>query len=394
MTDETTCQGHAFHSSFKSGKASGTFVIHSGGITFHNSQAKVTLPLDGLSCETGGAGDRLVFFSHPLQPGWKLFSSDLSLLENPVLQQVPAILEQLCRMQKKQRTNRGVLVAVLAMLVLLPVLFLANLDLLSAPAARLVPTEWEQKLGEQVLKQYRIQHHFLAQEEADRLLQPLVEPLIQASEDQRFTFRFHINRDEQVNAFALPGGYVVINSGLILKAESAEELLGVLAHEMSHVTEQHGVRNIIGSAGIYLTINAILGDMTGLLAVIADAAPFLVNQRYSRGFETAADEKGAALLLKANVDPRGLASFFEKLKKEEEKRMKEMAGEENSDLAKTALSLISTHPATDDRIAHLEELTSTPQSARFRDLRVPMENLQQAVKEFVTNNEKESYDEG
>jgi predicted Zn-dependent protease len=249
--------------------------------------------------------------------------------------------------------------------------------------------EWEENLGEQVLKQYRINHHFYDQKQAEQLLQPLVQPLLDANTDKRFTFRFHINRDEQVNAFALPGGYVVINSGLILRAETPEELLGVVAHEMAHVTEQHGMRNIIGSAGIYLTVNAILGDVSGLLALIADAAPFLLNQRYSRSFETTADEKGAALLLAANVDPRGLTRFFEKLKEEEEKRLKEMTGEDNQTLAKTTLSMISTHPATEDRIAHLEKITAVPKHATFRDLDEPFLHLQDAIKRFVTHSDQE-----
>src|SRR5690606_24845434 len=129
--------------------------------------------------------------------------------------------------------------------------------------------------------------------------------------------------------------------------------------------------------------------MTGLLALIADAAPFLINQSYSRGFETEADEKGVALLERANIDPRGLTSFFEKLREEEEKRLKEMAGDDNQDLAEATLSLISTHPATEDRIAHLEKITQPKPGQRFRDLDEPFLHLQDAVKQFVTNSEQE-----
>ena len=389
MTQETHYQGHAFHDSFKNGRASGTLSIGDAQIRFSNDQAEVSLPLQGLRCELGGASDRLIFFNHPSRPDWKLYTTDRAVLADPRLQQIPDVHAQLQKARQKHVINWSVFAAIAAVIVLIPTLLLFNMDALSGVAARHIPVEWEEGLGEQVLKQYRINNHFYDQDKAEQLLRPLIQPLLDANSDKRFTFRFHINRDEQVNAFALPGGYVVINSGLILKAETPEELLGVVAHEMAHVTEQHGMRNIIGSAGIFLTVNAILGDVSGLLALIADAAPFLLNMSYSRGFETEADEKGAALLLAADIDPRGLARFFEKLKEEEDRRLKEMAGEDNQELAKGALAMLGTHPATEERIAHLEDITEVPANAHFRDLDEPFLHLQDAIKQFVTHSDQE-----
>lgn len=389
MTQETHYQGHAFHDSFKNGRASGTLSISDTQIRFNNDQAEVSLPLQDLRCALGGASDRLIFFNHPSRPDWKLYTTDRAVLADPRLQQIPDIRAQLQKAKQKHVINWGVFAAIAAVIVLIPTLLLFNMDALSGAAARHIPLEWEEGLGEQVLKQYRINNHFYEQDKAEKLLQPLIQPLLDANTDKRFTFRFHINRDEQVNAFALPGGYVVINSGLILKAETPEELLGVVAHEMAHVTEQHGMRNVIGSAGIFITVNAILGDVSGLLALLADAAPLLLNMSYSRSFETESDEKGAALLLAADIDPRGLTRFFEKLKEEEERRLKEMAGEENQELAKGALAMISTHPATEDRIAHLEKITQVPANAHFRDLDEPFLHLQDAIKQFVTNSDQE-----
>lgn len=389
MTDVTQYEGHAFHHSFSNGRASGQITISANAIKFHNAQAEIHFPIDGAQCSLGGASDRLIFISHPSQPEWKLYTSDRTLLNDPWLQHNAAISTQLQKARKTHLFNWGVFAAVAALIILVPALLLFNMDGLSAPIARHIPVEWEQKLGEQVFNQYRINNHFMNDKKADTLLQPLVQPLVNANPDKRFEYHFYINRDEEVNAFALPGGYVVINSGLIIKAETPEELLGVVAHEISHVTEQHGLRNIIGSAGIYLTINAMLGDMTGLLALIADAAPFLINQSYSRGFETEADEKGVSLLQAADINPEGLASFFEKLKAEEEKRLKEMAGDDNQDLAKATLSMISTHPATEDRIAHLQKLVQAQPDQQYRDLDEAFLHLQDAVKHFVTENDQE-----
>ena len=88
---------------------------------------------------------------------------------------------------------------------------------------------------------------------------------------------------------------------------------------------------------------------------------------------------------RAQIDPQGLVTFFETLKQEEEKKLKELAGEDNSELAKGTLSLLSTHPATDDRIAQLRDLIAGQPHQRQRDLQPDFANLQTAVKAFVTH---------
>ncbi|HVK98314.1 MAG TPA: M48 family metallopeptidase, partial [Dongiaceae bacterium] len=327
---------------------------------------------------------RLLFIQHPSKPDWKLYTSDRTILDDPHLHSLPSLQTRLKQAKSRHRLNWGIFAAVMVAILALPVGLLLGMDRITGVLARQVPVEWEQQLGDTAFKQFKVNGHFLPDKQAEELLEPLIRPLLDANDDQRFKFRFHISRDDEVNAFALPGGQVVINSGLILKADNASELLGVVAHEMMHVTEQHGMRNIMGTAGIYLTVNAVLGDMSGLLAVVADAAPFLINQTYSRGFESAADRHGVALLHEAQIDPAGLTRFFEKLKQEEEKRLKELAGEDNSELAQAGLSLLSTHPATDDRIQQLQELIAEQPHQRHRDLDEAFLHLQDAVKQYVT----------
>lgn len=377
-------EAHAFHAMFKNGRASGTLTISAGTVHFSNDQGEVQFPLQGADISQGGASDRLLFISHPSQPDWKLYTSDRSILDNLHLRALPALQQRLQKAKNRHRLNWSIFAAVLACIVALPLGLILGMDSITGVLARHVPLEWEQQLGDTAFKQFKVNGHFMADKEAQALLEPLVQPLLDANPDKRFQYRFYISRDDEVNAFALPGGHVVINSGLILKADDASEMLGVVAHEIAHVTEQHSIRNIMGTAGIYLTVNAVLGDMSGLLALIADAAPFLINQTYSRNFETAADRKGVELLHAAQIDPQGLAQFFEKLKLEEEKRLKEMAGEDNGELVKTGLSLISTHPATEDRIENLQELIAAQPHQRHRDLDEPFLHLQDAVKNYVT----------
>lgn len=382
--------GHAFHSTFKNGRASGEITITDIHIQFQNQQGQVRFAISGANFKLGGASDRLLFISHPTQPDWNLYTSDLNILKHPALHNDPEVQQQIAQVKNKKRLAWGVFGSAALLLLAIPLSVIFFMDNITASLSQHVPTEWEQKLGETAFAQYQMGQDFLDEQDTDTLLTPLTGPLLNAIDSDRYEYHFHISSDDAVNAFALPGGYIVINSGLILKADSADELLGVVAHEISHVTEQHSVRNIMGTAGTYLTINAVLGDMTGLLAVMADAAPFLINQSYSRDFETEADEKGLALLHKAAINPQGLVTFFDKLRQQEQEQLEELAGEENSGAVKTTLQFLSTHPATEDRIEHLRARIDALPHQRNLDLDHAFTQLQERVKRFVAQEDEES----
>ena len=274
-------------------------------------------------------------------------------------------------------------------IIAIPLLIVMQMDGISATVAEHVPPEWEEELGETAFAQYQRGQQFMEDAQAKELLAPLTTPLLEALNDERFEYRFYISGDDVVNAFALPGGYIVINSGLILKADSAEELLGVVAHEIAHVSEQHSIRSIIGTAGVYITISAVLGDMSGIFAILADAAPFLIRQSYSRGFESEADEIGLALLHDAQINPQGLVTFFEKLMEIEAEQKEDMGEEYNNETVQSTLAFLSTHPATEDRIEHLEKRIAQLPHQRHRDFDQEFLRLKERVKQFVAHEEEE-----
>src|SRR5690606_12641073 len=105
MTETSTYPGHAFHASFKNGRASGQISISASGVRFSNDSASVQLPLHGLQCSLGGASDRLIFLSHASEPAWKLYTSERALLNDPHLQQVPSIRTQLQKAKQKHVMN-------------------------------------------------------------------------------------------------------------------------------------------------------------------------------------------------------------------------------------------------------------------------------------------------
>jgi len=378
---------HAFHDSLPRGRSSGQLTLTPLGIRFSNGKQEVILPYNQLQISLGGASKRLVFFAHPHFSDWSIYSNDLSIIKDPILNSKSKIARQLSAVRKSRFFNWSVTLGVLAILVLIPVMLLISMDSMTAVLAKRVPITWEEKIGQESFQQYQIEHALMEDAESRKSLDSLTSLLTEQVETQ-YTFRIFISNDPVLNAFALPGGYIVLNSGLILAAESAEELLGVLAHEMAHVTEQHGIRNVMGSIGIYLTVQTLLGDASGLLAALADVAPLLLNQKYSRRFESEADALGFKLLIQANIDPRDMVRFFERVLAEQKKQMDtlEDSGEMGKILVST-LGYLSSHPATEERIAEINQKIDL-KTGTYRNLQTEFMHLQNVVRNFVSEFEQ------
>jgi beta-barrel assembly-enhancing protease len=364
-SSEKAYPAHAFHPGLPNGRASGDLRVSQAGFEFVSGEHVMTAPLAGAQLKLGGASDRLVFLTHPHAPEWSIYTSDRSILDDPALTSAPELTGSLRTIRMKRANAAAKLVIAAAVVLGAPLALLANMGSLTALAARQIPPSWEETLGEAAYGQYRIQAEMIEDARTAELLRQLTDALTGAMGPSPYTFRFHVARNPALNAFALPGGYIVMHSELILRAQTASELLGVLAHEMAHVTKQHGTRNLIASAGAAVTIQALLGDASGLLSAVATAAPFLLTQKYSRGFEREADREGFELLQRAGVDATGMLSFFEKVKAEEEKAAAKVREELGDGALLTGTpEFLSTHPAADSRIEAMRELVERQSGAR------------------------------
>src|SRR2546425_8577609 len=159
--------------------------------------------------------------------------------------------------------------------------------------------------------------------------------------DAKVPFTIKVVESDEINAFALPGGFFYVNSGLILAADDESELAGVMAHEIAHVAARHGTEN--ASKGQLVNIASIplifLGGVGGF--AIRQAAGFLIPMQFlqfSRKAEAEADYLGVEYLYKAGYDPGAAVSFFEKLQAKESARPGSVS------------KMFSTHPPTGDRI--------------------------------------------
>lgn len=391
-------EGHAFHDAFAKGKASGTITIDASAVRFRNDAGNVAFPLAGVKARLGGASDRLVFFEHPDYPDWQLYTSDRSVLKNPHFQQHKGLSRQVAGARRLRVFNWSVLGAVASLVVAVPLLFILYMDVVTGWIAPTLPAEWEESLGESALAQYKINQNMIETDAAKASLQTLIAPVLESADTSRYDFKVYIANDSELNAFALPGGYIVLNSGLLLRAENADEVLGVLAHEIAHVTEQHGVRQIMARAGLVLTVQALVGDVNGIMAMISAAAPLLLSQSYSRDFESDADKRGFDLLEKANINPNGLVSFFEKIIEEEARRREALEDEDSQAVIDNLMPLLSSHPATQERIENMESMIADSKG-NYRNLDKEFLALQEQVREAVAampqddNREKDDLNE-
>jgi predicted Zn-dependent protease len=216
--------------------------------------------------------------------------------------------------------------------------------------AELIPAGIEEQLGRATMTQLAVPTQLCSSEPIKRPVDEIVERLSGALNRNEYTFRVSILDDPTVNAFAVPGGYIVLFRGLVERTESPDELAGVLAHEMQHVTQRHSLKGMIRAAGIVSLLSLITGDTSA----IAAAAGQLTHLSFQRADEEDADREGMRVLQRARLDAAGMVHMYQKL------------GQEAPDIVGPARYL-STHPQTADRVEKLKILSA---EARYQPVPV------------------------
>jgi beta-barrel assembly-enhancing protease len=326
----------------------GTLTVLTDGVRFESATVNGTLPMAGLVVRRGGHNGEQVFFEHPQMPGWSIYSSDPALSRDPLLRVQPDVAKQLRGAERSRKSTPAPVKIALFLLALFfgsLVLLWTQKDRIAEYIANKIPVEWETKFGDQMFRQFESEGKILKDSVWDGPMSNITARLLPIVEKSGYEFKFHILSDTNVNAFAIPGGHVVILTGLLETADSAEEIAGVLAHELAHVTRRHSLRNIIKSAGLVVTLQALIGDASGLFGLATEASRYLLQQKFSRDFEREADETGWSYLVAANIDPRGMTRFFEK--------MREMIAKSGMASMEGSLSLVNTHPTSQERIDRL-----------------------------------------
>jgi predicted Zn-dependent protease len=352
------------HSSLPGGRASATLTLTTSDAKITSEDASLSFPLRNLEIKRGGANNALVFLSHPSHPEWCVFTSDKTVLKALRESKNTEVSRQACALTRSRSYGWIALCLFLAVVIGAGV----GIFMLRDPATRLlanmVPPSWERRLGEAVYAGIKRDSDIIEDQTLTKEFTDLLTPLLEVAKDSGYTFDVHISDSSDVNAFALPGGIIVVNKGAILKVDRLEMLLGVLAHEISHVTLQHSTRQVITVFGLYIVVDFVLGNIFGTIAAVSQGAAFLLQQGFSREAEHEADISGLLYLEKANINPQGMIDFFALLQKEYEE-----SPIPGLDTLEGSLNFLSTHPDTNSRIQYLtERIKSQPPRGVFRAL--------------------------
>jgi beta-barrel assembly-enhancing protease len=345
ITDQVF-EAHAFHPDLGQEALEGTITCSARSLVFSADDTVVEIPASQLVAEFENIGDGRLIFRNGLRQDWTLITSDFSVLE---LRSVPYLAQLAARVESqlvRREVTRRVRIALLFFAgcgVALALGMLAVSAMVQSIVGRISP-EMEAQLGKEALKEFKEDLEVIDDPQRVAALAATAKPLLEALPGQR-EWHFYIVQTEMLNAVALPGGHILVTRGLLERVERPEELLGIVAHEVAHVTKRHGFRKQISAVGPFLVFQIFMRGRSGVMAVVGGGSALLVEQSFSQEYEKEADEVGWAYLVAANIDPRGMISVFRKLKAAE-------AAQGNVGLLLP--TAFQSHPDVNKRIARLE----------------------------------------
>lgn len=255
-----------------------------------------------------------------------------SLCAEPAIAAAPQF-SALNAAQRKKSLARSVGWIAIATFLLIPVLLLSifiwQADRIAVAIASRIPIAQEVQLGEQAFASLRGE---LVLQDSGPTYDAVTLIGKRLSQGSAYNYRFHVAQSDVVNAFALPGGIVVVNTGLIAATRRPEELAGVLAHELQHVELRHSLQAMVKELGLRGVWLLATGDNGG--TALGSAALQLSSLKFSRDAEAQADARGFDVLIANRIDPRGMIDFFNVMAQQD---------------GATSPAFLSTHPASANR---------------------------------------------
>jgi beta-barrel assembly-enhancing protease len=313
-------------------------------LQFRSDSVSEEIPMETMEVEFEEDGSR-IYFKDPARPGLSIFTSDQTILKHPAMRHASQAQAQLTTVLGRRETNRALrLTAYFIVFCIAATWFCSvSLSFMVRTIASWVPMAWEEKFGEEQIAKLRGEGRLIDDTNKVAQLAALAQPLIKVLPENRRNLKFYILDNDEPNAFALPGEYVVVHKGLLEMVDTPEQLLGVLAHELAHETQRHVIRHRIAAEGALAVFGVFIHGRRASGGLLGMGSGLLVSQDFSRSYESEADAVGWKYLVAANINPRGMIEVFNKLK----------AQEDGMGFRLIPKSLAS-HPALSQRIAVLE----------------------------------------
>ena len=227
-----------------------------------------------------------------------------------------------------------------------------------------VSTQQEVQMGQDEAQQVNAQLPMVQDAEIQNYVNALGNRIAHLTSRADLNWQFQVVNSEVVNAFALPGGFIYINRGVLTRASNMSEVGGVLGHEIEHVVRRHSVKQMENAQGANVGVG-ILCALTGVCqSGVAQAAINIggtaVFAKFSRTDEIQADEGGFNNVMRAGISPRGMLSLFQKL----------LAEEQQSGGSGATAAWFADHPGTTDRIADIQRMLNQVPASQLNSLQV------------------------
>lgn len=340
-------------------------VVHPEG------SSPVRWPYDALACEITGEERAWLTLScpRPLDTG----VTAVVVREPGLVAAVAARLDDPCRTMLEgfaagsrthgPRKRRAVVLALLGLAAVAVAGWWSCTRLAPEVAADAMPVATEMQLGRLLAEGFLAGERRIEEGPAVEAVERIVARLAAAADNPGYAFTVHVVDDPRVNALALPGGQIVVFTGLLAEAGSADEVAGVLAHEIQHVLHRDGLRQLVRRLGGMAVIALATGG--GEIAGLAGSADQLVQLSYGREQEEQADRDGLSLLHRAGLPPDAMRSFFERLQ-----------GRAAAELPE----FLSTHPDTSRRIDVLRRAAAAMPPAKPLPLGIDWEQVRGSLR--------------
>lgn len=267
-----------------------------------------------------------------------------------------------------QGVRKAPVIFAIALLAICVLGYLFVLPKMAEGVASTMPLSADVKLGEMVYANLESSGALDINHERSVTLQDFANALTLASDHE---LKLHFVNSSEINAFALPGGHIVVFSGIIEEMDEPEQLAALLAHEAAHVQERHSTRQMMRDIAGYAFVSLIMGDVNGVMAVVAQHANDFRSLSHSRDLEREADQKGIEDLVSNGIDPHGMVHLLELL------------DEAGGDFPEE-LQFLSTHPLTSDRISEAREFAAQQEGlwSVTAEMRADFNSLQQGQSGF------------
>ena len=369
LLDDDEFPGGVFSDEIDGGRAGAHIRLGDRGITARTSEGReFVITYSECDLELGGDSGRMVF-CRTADRTLTFFCEDRRFPEalkraavGELFEQVDTILIAGNRQRWVGRVGLWVTLAVSTVALIgayYGVVALARVAITSVPIAV------DQEIGEAALP--AVLSEFGEEIKSPKALdavQAVVDRLAPHAAVRGVNYRVLIVDSNVVNALALPGGTILVFRGLIDEMDSTEQLSAVIAHEMSHVTLRHHLRQISRSVGIVAAIHIVIGDVGGIVALGTEVLQTAALNNYSQSQETEADLEGARMMHAAGLDPQAMIQMLDSLPDAH------LHG---------ALSWLSTHPNSDERIKPVQQFLDEAEPRDYSQLDFRLDELRRML---------------